>query len=213
MCWEEKFRVDLYQRIKEGDTLRIPSLSERKGDLELLAKEFFSQWEEDQIRHHKDTLELKQSDFDKIVDLCIKHKFHGNVRGLKGILRSCFKRSLVDQRFNIERLEFELDIDKDQMDKYANESVGGIKPTSHNCSVTFDPREDKYKNFLERALNIYFTEVLRAAGGSPKRAIDLSKASRKTFFKYLPESQQVRNHDKNMLEDDFEPENSDTGEP
>jgi DNA-binding NtrC family response regulator len=190
LCAKGEFRQDLYQRIREGHTIRLPSLSERKGDLELLAKEFFREWCEDRSAH-KDVLALQQSDYDKIVDLCIKHDFPGNVRQLRGILRGCFNLSLKDKTFNIGRLKRELEIDIDLTSRERSGAGGEavISSTLSLVSVTFDPNEDTFEEFLPRARTIYFTEVYRASGGRPDVAISVAGVVKKTFYKYCTRKQ------------------------
>jgi DNA-binding NtrC family response regulator len=193
MCFMGEFRQDLYHRIKEGHRLDVPSLSERKGDLELLVKEIFNKWSEDWSGHHEDIFTLHQSDYDKIVDLCIRHEFHGNVRGLWGILRSCFSDSLLlDQRFNLDQLKTEIEVDLKQMAEHVNRKVEGAATDARMPSVTFDPSKDSFDEFKQRAFSKYFTEVYNAAGKDPERAQIVAVVCKKTLYNYLPKTEQRR---------------------
>ncbi len=184
MCWKGAFREDLYQRLREGDTLRVPTLGERQGDLELLVREFSRHWNDEQTARGKETLVLGQGDYDGIVDLCIRHTFRGNVRGLRGMLRSCFKRSLQHQRFNFEHLEAELQIECARKSKDAPDVDASRVPAPEKCAVPFDPYRDRYEDFLLRARRTYFTSVMHAAGNNYELAQKRTGAARKTIWVY-----------------------------
>jgi transcriptional regulator with PAS, ATPase and Fis domain len=206
MCFNDKFRRDLYQRIKEGHTLRLPSLSERKGDLELLAKEFFSKWFDERVTYYKDIFTLKQNDYDKIVDLCIKHRFRGNIRGMRAILRSCFNDSLMlDHRFRIEYLEKEMDIERKQRERTNPER---LRDPWDMLSIPFDPSRDSLKDSLHKVYAEYFPRVYRAARGSLQQAADVAGISKKTFNErakvYIPETERSRQRRQNALDPDSE---------
>jgi DNA-binding NtrC family response regulator len=201
MCAEGGFRQDLYQRLREVHNLDVPLLSKRPGDLELLTKEFFGKWKEERAGRHTDTFDLKQSDYDKVVDLCIGHEFRGNVRGLRGILRACFSDSLIDRRFNIERLRSEIDIDRRQVEKSGRGDGEGISTGPHLPSITFDPSGEKYQEFLEKARAEYFTQVYRTAGRQLEQGSKVSGVTEKTFRQYLPKSELGRKHKLKASED------------
>jgi DNA-binding NtrC family response regulator len=211
MCFRGEFRRDLYQRIREGHRIELPLLSERRGDLELLTKEFFNKWYEDRSGLYEDTFTLSQSDYDKIVDLCIQHEFSGNIRGLRGILRSCFSESLfIDRRFNLDRLKDEIGIDRKQAEA-AKQRSDDSSADSRLPSVTFDPTKENYRAFKKRAITKYFTEVYKATGKNLERTLEMIKVSKKTFYHYLPEEEHVRNKGRVGSEADSEV-NDDNGE-
>lgn len=194
MCFTGEFRQDLYHRIREGHRLQVPSLSERKSDLELLAKEIFNRWSEDWSSHGENIFTLQQKDYDKIVDLCIRHEFDGNVRGLWGILRSCFSDSLLlDQCFNPARLKTELEADLKQTAALHSRDNDGASVAAPLSSVTLDPTKDTYEEFKQKANVKYFTEVYNAAGKNPRKAMEVARVSKKTLYKYLPQSEHDRN--------------------
>jgi len=198
-CLNGEFRPDLYQRIREGHTIRLPSLAERKGDIELLAKEFFREWHQDRIAH-KNIFTLQQSDFDKIVDLCINHEFPGNVRGLRGILRGCFNLSLKDQRFNIARLQLELEIDIERKPTERSvEQDEGVRSAGRECFVIFNPKVDSFDDFKKRAAVEYCTRVYWAAGREIDRALRVAKIAKKTFYSYLPKREHKRKQRQEVL--------------
>lgn len=187
-CARNEFRHDLYRRITEGHTINLRKLSERKGDLELLAKEFFNEWREER-KTRQDIYSLQQSDYDKIVDLCVKHEFTGNVRALRGILRGCFSRSLKDKKFDVKNLEFEIDVDLNAMRKFVIKSDDVSSPSPATHSVSFNPAEDTFEDFLTRARTIYYTEVYRAAWGRVDVALQRADVGKKTFYKYCKRKQ------------------------
>jgi DNA-binding NtrC family response regulator len=179
-CDEGKFRHDLYRRITEGHTIHLRPLRERKGDLELLAKEFFKEWNEE--RAGRKVSELQQGDYDKIVDLCVTHNFPGNVRGLRGILRGCFNQSLKEgKRFDIDHLKTEINIDRKQAEKSVTVNDEDMKPAPSECTVTFDPLTENLKDFLKRARSKYCTEVYKANGKSITQGAGVASLHRRSF--------------------------------
>jgi len=77
---EEKFRQDLYYRLKVV-TLEIPPLRRRKGDIPLLAELYLSQFAEE---HGKGQLSLSPSALEALEH----HSWPGNVRELRNVLES-----------------------------------------------------------------------------------------------------------------------------
>jgi DNA-binding NtrC family response regulator len=74
-----KFRQDLFERIKK-ETIRVPPLRERTGDIELLALHFLNSFCGDrQAGFARETLKILQS-----------YHFPGNVRELEYIVKSAF---------------------------------------------------------------------------------------------------------------------------
>ena len=183
MCFEGKFRQDLYHRLREGHRLNLPSLAERKGDLELLTKEIFYGWHEERKQHHANVFTLDQGDFDKIVDLCVGHEFHGNVRGLRGVLRVCFNDSLfLDGRFNLTQLKTELAADRDAA--AVAHGGGGPGADSRTPSIALDLTEN-YFQFRSRARAEYFTAIYRSVGRSLDRAAEVTDVVKSTVWKNL----------------------------
>jgi DNA-binding NtrC family response regulator/methylmalonyl-CoA mutase cobalamin-binding subunit len=199
MCVEGDFRQDLYQRLKEGHDLDVPVLSKRRGDLELLAKEFFGRWRAERAGCQSETFTLKQSDYDKIVDVCVGHEFGGNVRRLWGVLRACFGNSLIDRRFTIHRLTSELDIEPQQAERSGRGVVEESSTGSRPHSITFDPSAEKYHDFMARTRAEYCTHVYRAAGRDLEEALVVADIKEKTFRTYLPKSELRRSHKRKVL--------------
>jgi DNA-binding NtrC family response regulator len=192
MCFEKQFRQDFFQRLREGNNLRVPRLSERRGDLELLAYECFERWKAERTANHLATFNLTQRDYDKIVDLCAAHEFGGNVRGLMGILRACFRENPSNRRFKIRYLEDELNIDQEQSEKSGGRGDGEAGAASRTASIEFDPAGEKYMEFLERARVEYFTKVHRTSGRKIKVTMRVTGVSKKTIYEYLPWGERER---------------------
>ncbi|HEV2764062.1 MAG TPA: sigma 54-interacting transcriptional regulator [Pyrinomonadaceae bacterium] len=185
-CVNGEFRHDLYRRITEGHTINLRKLWERKGDLELLAKEFFGEWHAER-KHHANIYSLRQSDYDKIVDLCIKHEFLGNLRGLRGILRGSFSRGLRYKTFDVKDLEHEIDVDQNllRLLRTGGDETDGSAPP--RCSIPFDPRKETFKKVKAKVPDVYFTEIFREAKGDVKVAMRLAGVGKKTFYNYCTE--------------------------
>jgi DNA-binding NtrC family response regulator len=82
-----KFREDLYHRLQEGPTLRLPTLRERGRDRLLLAEAFLDQWNREQGQQ-------VQADGDVLADLA-RRPWYGNVRELKsGVFKLALEVSL-----------------------------------------------------------------------------------------------------------------------
>jgi len=185
LCKKKKFRLDLYHRIKEGHTIHLRSLQERLGDLELLAKEFFREWLKETNEKRQDSLTFSQSEFDQIVDLGFRYSFNGNVRSLRGSLRSFFNNSLRDGQFRIERLRDEFSTVQKSYQKIANNEQDDHRSNSDLSSVSFDPNSENWDDFSAKAGKEYFTEVYRKAEGSIARACEIAGVCATTFYRYL----------------------------
>lgn len=74
---EGKFRLDLFYRLSVF-TISLPSLNERKGDIELLAKYYLKQFADKAGKPVKMT--------DEFLALLNKHQWKGNIRELKNII-------------------------------------------------------------------------------------------------------------------------------
>jgi two-component system NtrC family response regulator len=74
---EGKFRLDLFYRLSVF-TISLPSLNERKGDIELLAKYYLKQFADKAGKAVKMT--------DEFLNLLNKHQWKGNIRELKNII-------------------------------------------------------------------------------------------------------------------------------
>lgn len=79
----KNFRYDLYYRLN-GFTINIPSLKERKEDIELLAKEFVK------VYSGKSQLKVKNISPDYLSRL-LKYNWRGNIRELKNVI----ERSII----------------------------------------------------------------------------------------------------------------------
>jgi len=197
MISDGEFRYDFYQRIK-GKELNIPALDERKSELELLAKEIHQKWNEQQNNEYK--LELRQQDFDKIVDCCITHTFHGNVRALKRILENSLDNSVTNKNssninFNIQYLENELEMD----DKSSNRSeLPGevenklISNLSYSITVEFTPYAENLKGFAKKTKEAMVKEVYKACDSDPRAAEKQLGISKGTFYKHVGETKNGR---------------------
>jgi len=183
-CARRKFRMDLYWRITEGHTIRLRPLRERKGDLELLAKEFFNEWFEER-RDQPNIFRLGQGDYDKIIDLCVTQNFPGNLRSLRGVLNGCFNRSLKeDRQFNIQQLITEMEIER----VLSQQSIQTGDSSEAMCAVAFDSSKESLETFRERALREYCSAVFKTSNKDIALALEVAKTSKKTFYKYLPKS-------------------------
>jgi transcriptional regulator with PAS, ATPase and Fis domain len=74
---EGKFRLDLFYRLSVF-TISLPSLNERKGDIEILAKYYLKQFADKAGKSVKMT--------DEFLSLLNKHQWKGNIRELKNII-------------------------------------------------------------------------------------------------------------------------------
>jgi two-component system NtrC family response regulator len=74
---EGKFRLDLFYRLSVF-TISLPSLNERKGDIELLAKFYLKQFADKAGKPVKMT--------DEFLNLLKRHQWKGNIRELKNII-------------------------------------------------------------------------------------------------------------------------------
>jgi DNA-binding NtrC family response regulator len=207
MAFEGEFREDFYQRLKEGDEIQLPLLSERKADFEILAKEFFSKWDEEQSEQTSGKLKLMQKDFDAIVNVCSRHKFRGNVRGFRSHLRRCFRHSTRKESvFDINFLEKQLDIEKKQIENQHSKSSNNRVMTINGANfqleaqqsnnidspvlapqlpfVSFDPRKESMKEFIEKARCEYLQKVYLMTNRDVKKTSKLAGISEKTFYKY-----------------------------
>jgi transcriptional regulator with GAF, ATPase, and Fis domain len=88
---EGKFREDLYYRL-QGETIRLPPLREREGDVEQLASRFLDRWRGDQasLTLHADALEILEN-----------HRWPGNVRQLQNVVRGAVRKCRADRRTEI----------------------------------------------------------------------------------------------------------------
>lgn len=77
---EEKFRSDLYYRLKVV-TLVVPPLRERRQDIPLLVHHFLEQFKEENQREH---LTMSRS----ALDLITQGRWNGNVRELRNLIES-----------------------------------------------------------------------------------------------------------------------------
>lgn len=186
-CANNLFRHDLYRRITEGHTIWLPPLRERKGDIELLAKEFYNEWRLER-EEREDIFALLQVDYDNIVDLCVSDEFPGNVRALRGALRGCFSRSLKARKFDIANLEREITTDRELRQKTVA-TDGGVMTSASIRSISFDPEIDTLKEVLTKTRTVYFKEVYRAAGGRSDVAIKVADVGKKTFYEYCKDEQ------------------------
>lgn len=90
---ESKFREDLYHRL-EGETISLPPLRERKGDVELLTEKFLNRLAREQGTTqpavHPDALEVLRN-----------HSWPGNIRQLQNVVRRAARKCRESRRAQI----------------------------------------------------------------------------------------------------------------
>lgn len=73
-----RFRLDLFYRLS-GFAIALPSLTQRKGDIELLAQHYLNEFE---IKVNRQGLKMD----DEFKELLINHSWKGNIRELKNVI-------------------------------------------------------------------------------------------------------------------------------
>lgn len=123
---EGKFREDLYHRL-EGETIHLPPLRERKGDVELLARRFLNRSPGESGTPpalHPDSLEVLRN-----------HPWPGNIRQLQNVIRRASRKCRESRRAQI----IPLDLIFSEMEVHAPADIG-------------EPDEDGAQAGLRRAI-------------------------------------------------------------
>jgi len=179
----DKFREDFYYRIA-GETIKLPSLCDRKVELELLAKEFYRVWKEN-LREKRNSdaenpaniLQLDQKAFDKIVDTIISHSFPGNVRRYYSILMSCFNDSKSKPEFNVQKLKDEIERDNERLRKRNN---SGLTDLISQEFLTY-----RYEEFKLKISKEYFTQIYLNSKSLQEEMDKTGIKSKSTLYEYL----------------------------
>lgn len=176
MIANETFREDFYYRISDEE-VEMPQLKKRKGDLELLAKEFFQLWKEDVEEDNKrikaknseaETYEIKlkldQSAFDKIVDAVISHNFPGNVRRYRTDLIKFFKSANTNTFSEaIDDLKKAMADETKEFSKNTNdEEIGILRMPNYDADFwhgTYEEIENRFKEKIAARFNEVYEEV------------------------------------------------------
>lgn len=133
-----RFREDLYYRISDI-TLNIPGLSAREGDVQLLAKEFLSQFSGDHKRPLKGFNHAALASIER-------YAWPGNVRELENRVR---RAAILAEGAYITPEDLELDADNPASKVPLNLRVA---------------REDTERRLVERALALCDNNIAKAAG-------------------------------------------------
>lgn len=173
-CEEKRFRKDLFERIRSF-TLDLKPLRERRADIPLLVDHFLTELSQDNNR----TYRLPESALDCLFD----YEWSGNVRELRGAVRKA--AAYADGNGLVSAWHLLQATLRKQRRKQVNDSLD-LENAKH--FVTFEPTEDKWKDFLKRAEAIYFQAIMAAAGGDKKEACRLSGLSLSQLYEKLKSS-------------------------
>lgn len=160
-CAENRFRIDLYHRMK-GFTLAVPPLRERKADIPLLVDHFVNAFS----KEYNKPLSVP----DGALDSLFSYEWPGNVRELRSVIRRA--AAFADRLGNISTLILQ-------------ESVRGRTASPTGNSVSFDPTVDSWPSVRKRVHKVYFNAVLASTKGNKEAAIKLSGLSRTQFYDNL----------------------------
>ena len=163
---ESGFRMDLFYRIATGHIV-LPSLVDRKGDLELLISYFL-----EKIGYeHKKEYVLSANALKKLQS----YDFPGNVRELENIL---LRAAIISKKGVIKKEDIIL-----YEDSYVNESRFSIKNSEGNIVNYFDLK----KKILDDFEKSYMEELLLYTRGNVSRAAKIAGISRKTMWNIMTE--------------------------
>lgn len=99
------FRSDLLDRLREGGTIYLPPLRERKDDIPLLVEKFVREAE------HEDPRALRREIHPQAIDKLLSYEWPGNIRELESCIRSAVTNYpdveyLVPAHLNIDEIGF-----------------------------------------------------------------------------------------------------------
>ncbi len=131
---EEKFREDLYYRLKVV-TLTTPPLRQRKEDIHLLTKSFVTRFAKE---NGKPTMKVS----DEVIDLFRKYPWPGNIRELLGVVESMVILSRGDllRKENVP-LEIRKDVEGESSYDVKSLAVGDMKLSDIEKQVILDTLE------------------------------------------------------------------------
>lgn len=204
---EEKFRKDFYYRISDEE-IEMPLLKKRKGDLELLAKEFFYRWKEDVEKENKqikaknseaETYEIKlnldQSAFDKIVDAVISYNFPGNVRRYRTDLIKFFKSANTNTFSEaIDDLKKAMADESKELRKNTNVEEKSISRTLNDDADFWHGTYEEIEDRVNEKIAAHFNEVYVEVGNVTTTCKRLGIA-RNTYY-YFKRKQWKKKHKK-----------------
>lgn len=164
-CEIGKFRQDLYQRVK-GFTLFLPPLRERKADIPILVNHFLDEFN----REYGKNLEISNGALDCLFD----SQWRGNIRELRSAVR---KAAAYSRDGNLNVLQLQEIVSKNHLENF----------NLYNNTIEFDPKNDTWRDLIDRAQSAYFRAILAEAGQNKELAAKLSGLSRSQFYKKLEE--------------------------
>ena len=171
LVFEEKFRKDLYYRLK-GVTLHVPPLRERKEDIHELAHHFLFQFDQ--------RLNLDIESFStEVMDAFMIYSWPGNVRELQGVIKESMLKT-VGRRILFKSLpQGFLESDIQEPRSRPNGSPESLTSTIDNLL------DDGLNNVHERLMNLVEKELLirtlRFTKGHQSRASDVLGINRATL--------------------------------
>ena len=161
----EKFRSDLYYRLKEF-YIRVPTLYERKEDIPFLAQKFLKE------NRNRLTHQTVTAISDDAMATLVAHDWPGNVRELKNVIRQAL---LVCEKSVVGAECLDLDTQK--------------KETPATSLPAFDLGDQSLTQAVRQASRLWESEVIRSTlektQGNKREAARLLKIDYKTLYRKL----------------------------
>lgn len=175
-CEREKFRQDLFERIR-GFSIELAPLRKRRADLPLLALHFLEEFCKDTGKK----IDMPPAAF----DFLFTHDWPGNVRELRAAIRRAAAFSDNNGYVSVWQLT--------QTTRRSRRPKPFTKfgANAEHC-FGFDPRVDTWKRFSEKAHVAYFEALLKVANGNRKEALRLSGLSSSQFYENLKTFSRLR---------------------
>lgn len=166
MCLENTFRADLFFRLR-GAHIVLPPLRERPEDIPLLARHFLDQ----HAQEGRPWIKLLPD----ALALLVRYEWPGNVRQLRQVLYLLSARCQEDVI-----------------------TASDVFREIHELSPANSPllplyKEAKHRNTMEFDTE-YFTRVTALAGGSLKKALELTGMHKKNYYEKLASLNLRSNH-------------------
>jgi len=157
-----KFRSDLFHRLN-GLTLKIPSLRDRKEDIEKLSYFFLNRFVQ---KYSKEIIGLEGETLDYLKN----YNWPGNVRELK----NCIERAVVIcDDFSIKP-------------EHLPDSI--LSSSSQNeQELTNEKLPEQLEAFRKRYMRELILQTLKKTGGNRSKAAEMLKISRKTLYNRMKE--------------------------
>lgn len=154
-----KFREDLYYRINVVN-IPLPRLSQRIGDIPLLARHFLEKFRKQNARHITDITP-------EAMNYLQRHSWGGNVRELENVIERAVVLS-KDQQIDVDDLPAEL--------------LDGVQ----NCPQDLDLTQPvSLKQALEGPEQRIIQQALKASGGNRQMAAKILQINRTTLYKKM----------------------------